>query len=191
MRGERGKKNICVSAVEICAILWQFIFRSDKLMLQRLVRPDRFGVLTGFALLLAAAALPVVAEVPGHISIRIINAQTGQPVTNERLNVGMRADQIGSVAMATDKKGLIDVDTGGATTIRILSNMYADCRPRAELYTDYSIATIHSSGITTGNLCSSAQPKAKPGELILFEIPKTYVPTMPNPPVDSLPHSPR
>jgi hypothetical protein len=67
--------------------------------------------------------------------------------------------------------------------------MYADCRPRGELYTNYSIDTIRQSGITTGNLCSSANPKAKPGELILFEIPKTFIPSYPHPPASSLPHS--
>src|SRR5580698_4530396 len=92
------------------------------------------------------------------LHIRIINAQTNKPVTNERLNVALRVDQIGSVAMPTDKNGIVLVDTGDATTIRILSNMYADCRPRGELYTDYSIATIRQAGITTGNRCSSAKP---------------------------------
>jgi|GEM_PF-1703844 len=114
----------------------------------------------------------------GQVKIRIINAQTNKPVTDEQLNVALRVDQIGSVAMATDKNGIILVDIGKATTIRILSNMYADCRSRWELYTDYSIATILSTGITTGNLCSDAKPPAKPGELILFEKPKDYIPTM-------------
>ncbi len=102
---------------------------------------------------------------PNHheLKIRIINAKTNQPITDEHLNVALRADQIGSVAMATDKNGIILVDTGDATTIRILSNMYADCRPRGELYTDYSIDTILNTGITTGNLCSSASPTPKPG----------------------------
>jgi hypothetical protein len=120
---------------------------------------------------------------PAHqLRIRIINAKTNQPVPDERLNVALRVDQIGSVAMATDKNGIILVDTGNATIVRILSNMYADCRPRGELYTNYSIAAIRQTGITTGNLCSDAQPKAHPGELILFEIPKTYIPTMTIPP---------
>jgi len=91
--------------------------------------------------------------------------------------------------MATDKNGIIDVPAGNASIIRILSNMYADCRPRGELYTNYSIDTIRQNGITTGNLCSDARPKAKPGELILFEIPKTFIPSYPKPPVTSLPHS--
>jgi len=123
------------------------------------------------------------------LHIRIINAQTNKPVTDERLNVALKTDQVGSVAMATDKNGVILINTGDATTIRILSNMYADCRPRAELYTDYPIASILKNGMTTGNLCSSAQPKARPGELILFEIPKTYIRTYPSPPPTSLPHS--
>src|SRR5271170_7433799 len=127
---------------------------------------------------------------PGEIHIKVINALTNQPVTNERLNVALRDDQIGSVAMGTDKNGVILVDTKKASIMRILANMYADCRPREELYMNYSVATILSTGITTGNLCSSASPVAKPGELILYEVPKTYLRQYPAPPVDSLPHHP-
>ncbi len=133
--------------------------------------------------------MPVVGHPQGHIKIKVINAKTNQPIHDERLNVALRVDQIGSVAMGTDKSGIIDVDAGNASIIRILSNMYADCRPRGEIYTNYSIDTIRQSGITTGNLCSSASPKAKPGELILFEIPKTFIPQYPAPPVTSMPHS--
>jgi hypothetical protein len=92
--------------------------------------------------------------------------------------------------MATDKNGIIAIDYGKATIIRILSNMYADCRPRLELYTNYSIDTIVKNGITTGNLCSDAHHQAKPGELILYEIPKTYIPTMTNPPANPAPKPP-
>jgi hypothetical protein len=127
---------------------------------------------------------------PGQIRIRIINAQTNQPVTNERLNVALRDDQVGSVAMGTDKNGIILVDTKKHSILRILANMYADCRPRDELYTNYSVATILDTGITTGNLCSSASPAPKPGELVLYEIPKTYLRQYPAPPVDSMPHHP-
>ncbi|HEU5341534.1 hypothetical protein [Edaphobacter sp.] len=123
------------------------------------------------------------------ITISVINAKTNKPIHDEQLNVALKEDQIGSVAMPTDKNGIIEVKTGDATIIRILSNMYADCRPRGELYTSYSLAEIHANGITTGNLCSDAHPKAKPGELILFEIPKTFVPKYPKPPLTHLPHS--
>jgi hypothetical protein len=121
------------------------------------------------------------------LKIRIINAKTNKPIADEKLNVALRVDQIGSVPMATDKNGIILVDPGQATTIRILSNMYADCRPRSELYTDYAIATVMRSGITTGNLCGG-NATAKPGELVLFEVPKNYIPAYPNPPVTSMPH---
>lgn len=126
---------------------------------------------------------------PNTVRIRIFNAKTNKPVTDERLNVALRADQIGSVAMATDKNGLILVDTKGRPTIRILANMYADCRPRAELYTDYSVTTVLSTGIVTSNLCSAISLPPKPGELLLFEIPKTSIPTYPAPPANNLPHS--
>jgi hypothetical protein len=118
-----------------------------------------------------------------HVTIKIINAKTNRPIPDERLNVALGEDQIGFVAMPTDKNGVIDVPTGNASIIRILSNMYGDCRPRGELYTNYSIANIRESGIATGNLCSEVRPKSKPGELILFEIPKTFIPSYPKPPL--------
>jgi hypothetical protein len=149
---------------------------------------NKAGVPTRIASLLFVAS-SVLAQPPQPLHIRIINAKTNQPIPNERLNVALKTDQIGSVAMATDKNGIILVNYGNATIIRILANMYADCRPRAELYTNYPIDTIVKSGITTGNLCSSASPKAKPGELILFEIPKTFIPTYPAPPLPPPPHS--
>jgi hypothetical protein len=136
------------------------------------------------------ATMPAIASAQSPpLHIKIINAKTNQPITNERLNVALRVDQIGSVAMATDKNGIILVNYGNASIIRILANMYADCRPRGELYTNYPIDTIVKTGITTGNLCSSASPKSKPGELILYEIPKTFIPVYPAPPNSNLPHS--
>lgn len=124
-----------------------------------------------------------------QLKIFILNAKTNHAITDEKLNVALRVDQIGSVAMATDKHGIILVDTGHATTIRVLSNMYGDCRPRGELYTNYSIATIMQTGITAGNQCSSASPKPLPGELILFEVPRSFMPQYPAPPKTNLPHS--
>ncbi len=139
--------------------------------------------------LVLLCAIPSHAQPSHQLRIRIINAKTNQPIPDERLNVALRTDQIGSVAMATDKTGVILVDPGHATTIRILANMYADCRPRAELYTDYSIDTIRRTGITTGNLCGGTPHTAKPGELLLYEIPKTYIPAFGEPPASNLPHS--
>jgi hypothetical protein len=138
--------------------------------------------------LLATAPALAFAQSP-PLRIRVINAKTNQPIPNERLNVALKTDQIGSVAMGTDKNGIILVNYGNATIIRILANMYADCRPRGELYTNYSIDTIVKTGITTGNLCSSASPAPKPGVLVLYEIPKTFIPQFPAPPNSNLPHS--
>lgn len=137
----------------------------------------------------APATAPQLPLQPGTVRIRLLNARTGQPIPDERLNVALAAAQIGSVAMGSDKYGTVLVHTGSATTVRILSNMYADCRPRGELYTDYPIATITSTGITAGNLCSSAHPAPKPGELLLFEIPRTFIPKAGEPPNTTLPHS--
>jgi hypothetical protein len=123
------------------------------------------------------------------IHIKVINAVTNQPIADERLNVAIRANQVGSVAMATDKTGNIDVVTGKEGIVRVLANMYAECRPRGEIYTNYSVATILKTGITAGNLCGGTSPAAKPGQLILFETPKTYIPSYPAPPLPPPPHS--
>jgi hypothetical protein len=147
------------------------------------------GLLARVIPLLLLASMPAIALAQPPLHIRVINAKTNQPVTDERLNVALRVDQVGSAAMATDKNGVILVNYGNATIIRILANMYADCRPRGELYTNYAIDTILKTGITTGNLCGGASPKAKPGELVLFEVPKSYIPVYPAPPASSLPHS--
>ncbi len=132
---------------------------------------------------------PEISQTSHRVRIRIINAQTNKPVANERLNVSLHKDQVGFTLMPTDKNGIIVVNTEDATEMHVLSNFYADCRSRGELYTNYSLATIWSSGITAGNLCSSAKPAPKPGDLILFVIPKTYIPTMGQPPATSFPHS--
>ncbi len=139
------------------------------------------------------------AIVPGQqrtaeLRIRILNARTNQPIADERLNVALAADQIGSVALPTDKTGTIVLDLSrpenrARTTLRLLSNRSADCRPRAELYTDYPIATILRTGITTGNLCSAAHPAPTAGQILLYEIPKTYIRTFPNGVNTTLPHS--
>lgn len=152
----------------------------------RLNPASRFAALLGLSALTSCAAA---AQAPKQIKIRIVNAQTNKPVTNERLNVLLRADQIGFTVMPTDKNGFVLVDTTGASILRVLSNFYADCRPRAELYTNYELAAVQVSGITAGNLCSAAHPAPKPGELLLYVIPKTYIRTMGQPPATNLPHS--
>src|ERR1700732_1263845 len=85
------------------------------------------NIITRVASLLLFAIPPSIAHSqPPPLHIKIINAKTNQPIPDEKLNVALRVDQIGSVAMATDKNGIIAVDTGNATAIRILSNSNAD-----------------------------------------------------------------
>lgn len=138
---------------------------------------------------LVRAQTPAATATGGKVKIRLINAQTNKPVSNERLNVSLHTDQVGFTIMPTDKNGVIVVDPGDATIVHVLANFYADCRSRGELYTNYSIATLRQTGITGGNLCSHTSPAPKPGELLLFVIPKTYIPTMGQPPASSFPHS--
>ncbi len=165
--------------------------RSFQYRAQRITRFWGVGLLSVVCVssIVLSQTPPQVSQASHRVRIRIINAQTNKPVTNEKLNVSLHTDQIGFVIMPADKSGTILVDTGDATIIHVLSNFYADCRSRAELYTNYSLTTIWGSGITTGNLCSGAKLPPKPGDLVLFVIPKTYIPTMGQPPASSFPHS--
>ena len=149
-----------------------------------------FGlIVVGMLLLLPDRAPSQAAQAANKFRIRVVNAQTNKPVTNERLNVSLHTDQIGFTVMPTDKNGIVLVDAGDATIVHLLANFYADCRSRGELYTNYSLAEVRQTGIATGNLCSHASPPPKPGELLLFVIPKTYLPTMGQSPASSFPHS--
>ena len=166
------------------------LFRSLVETSRNIARRSRLLILLTAASVAAGQSPPPQTTAATHrIRIRIINAQTNKPVTDEKLNVSLHTDQIGFTIMPADKNGAVLVDTSDATIIHVLANFYADCRSRAELYTNYALTTIWSSGITTGNLCSSARPAPKPGDLILYVIPKTYVPTMGQPPASSFPHS--
>src|ERR1700730_5990926 len=71
----------------------------------------KFGILPRTVSLLLIAMMPAIAHAQSPpLHIRIINAQTNKPIPNERLNVALRTDQIGSVPMATDKNGIILVN---------------------------------------------------------------------------------
>lgn len=154
---------------------------------KRLLRhkPSHLGII----LALAAFASAQTTQTTPRISIRVINAQTNKPVTDERLNVSLHADRIGFTIMPTDKDGAIAITPGNASIIHVLSNFYADCRPRAELYTNYSLDTVRGTGITAGNLCSGVHPAPKPGQLLLFVIPKNAIRKYGQPPASNLPHS--
>ncbi|HSY69335.1 MAG TPA: hypothetical protein VK813_11870, partial [Edaphobacter sp.] len=59
------------------------------------------------SLLLFAIAPSITHSQSPPLHIKIINAKTNQPIPDEKLNVALRVDQIGSVAMAADKNGII------------------------------------------------------------------------------------
>jgi len=72
------------------------------------VRQKPGSVIRATAPLLLLALAPAFAKTQQHsVRIRVINAKTNRPITDERLNVALKVDQIGSVAMPTDKNGII------------------------------------------------------------------------------------
>ena len=87
---------------------------------------------TAAALMLLLSLTPAFAKTQTHIvKIRIINAKTNQPIHDEHLNVALRVDQIGSVAMPTDKNGnyqpdqMVIYDAGRNTKTNVVSRWSA------------------------------------------------------------------
>ena len=132
--------------------------------------------MTTVGLLLMLTVGTVVAEAQDHtVRIRVIHAKTGEPVAGERLSVALGEEQAGAATMPTDRTGTVRVDVGEARTIRVAPSLNEDCRGSGESSRSYSVAAIHRTGMTTGNVCGSAHNPAAPGELILFEAAKPAV----------------
>src|ERR1700727_1379228 len=65
---------------------------------------ENLGFLVRVVLLVFLASMPAIALAQPPLHIRVINAKTNQPVTDERLNVALRVDQGGSAAQGATEK---------------------------------------------------------------------------------------
>ncbi|HEX2917051.1 MAG TPA: hypothetical protein VHN81_00935 [Edaphobacter sp.] len=109
-----------------------------------------------------------------EIHVRVINGKNGKPIRDEKLNVSTGENDAN--LMATNETGTIVLHIDSGARLGVISNLYVTCQPYkpGESWRFYSVDEIVSKGISQANTCSHIRVSAKPGELILFERPRTF-----------------
>ncbi|HZY73938.1 MAG TPA: hypothetical protein VFE22_12595 [Edaphobacter sp.] len=108
-----------------------------------------------------------------QIQIRILNAKNGHPIKHRTLAIVLGTQQ-NIPDGPTNAEGTIVVAADPSTTISLVTQPYAECRPKAPSpwAIKYSVADIIATGITTPNVCGKSRATARPGEIIIFERPR-------------------
>jgi hypothetical protein len=116
-----------------------------------------------------------------EITIRFVNGKTGKPV-NDRPNVWLNKQRDPIADLKADENGevKVTVDQAKDLTVRILPNQFADCRYKKKISaavsdTAYLISDVLSKGIVTQNYCGHIQSEPKPGVLIAYVRPFTFM----------------
>jgi len=131
-------------------------------------------MLVGILLLSACYAAAAKTQLV-EIHIKVINGKNGKPIKDEKLNVWRSADQRGAEIMPTDENGVITLEVDRSNSIRVASNIYVTCHPYKAGDRDrfYTVEKVLSEGIADLNECSKIKATATPGELIVFERPRS------------------
>jgi hypothetical protein len=135
---------------------------------------DKPGVLTRVAssLVLGLASAIATAQTT-QIHIQILNANNGHPIKNRSLGIVLGPNS-NTPDGRSDAKGMIVVTTDPRATINLVTQPYAECRPKSPdpWEIKYSVADILATGLSTPNICGKAHATAKSGEIIIFERPR-------------------
>lgn len=126
------------------------------------------------ALLFPAAALPQTppaAATPSFLSLRLLDADTGQPIPN--LKALVYGDTGGKPLPISPLNDLYEIDITAQTFLKlglIESNIdnteFTPCIPQADQV--FNIKQIQAQGIAPPNKCSKKTHLATPGELVIF-----------------------
>jgi hypothetical protein len=113
-----------------------------------------------------------------EIRIRVVDGRNGHPIGDERVNVLFDAERSARL-VPTDRSGVATVNLGtdDVETIRITSDYYMPCQPHPKdsPFVSYSIKEVLQSGIASSNLCGKIEGSPKPGELIFFVRPRSFL----------------
>ena len=143
--------------------------------------------------------------IPAHgqeIHIRVLDGRNGHPIARGCLNVWV-GPTVGSTILETDKDGevalrLVEEDASGsirqyaagcrglavvnpvfnyADTIRVAPVFYMACQARSPGLPGPTVSTekVVKSGASTENKCGKIEVSPKPGELIVFVRPLTWL----------------
>ena len=112
------------------------------------------------------------------IRIRVLDGRNGRPIGDERVNVLFDAERSARL-VPTDRSGVAVVNLGSEhlDVIRITSDYYVPCQPHPKdsPFLSYSVKEVLQSGIASSNFCGKIEGSPKPGELILFVRPRSFL----------------
>jgi hypothetical protein len=135
---------------------------------------DKVGAFTRLAspLVLGLASTIATAQTT-QIHIQILNAKNGHPIKNRSLGIVLGTNS-NTPDGPSDAEGMIVVTADPRTTIRLVTQPYAECRPKPPdpWEIKYPVEDILATGLSTPNVCGKAHATAKPGEIIIFERPR-------------------
>ena len=131
------------------------------------------ATLLGVPIAPARAQAPVPPAALVKIQVHIVSATNGHAIRSRELAFVLGVDTDRPVGI-TDPHGNIVIKVDPSTTIRLITQPGADCRPAKPDPTTikYSIAEILAHGIVTENVCGKGHAEPRPGQLTLFEPPR-------------------
>jgi hypothetical protein len=113
-----------------------------------------------------------------EIRIRVLDGRNGRSIRGERVNVLFDAQRSASL-VPTDQSGVavVNLDGDHLETIRITSDYYVPCQPHPKdsPFLSYSVKEVLQSGVASSNSCGKIEGSPKPGQLILFVRPRSFL----------------
>ena len=137
-----------------------------------------------------------------EIRIRVVDGRNGHPITNECVNVQVGSSYRNYALIPTDKEGVAllhlvgsgtdkGVKQGGPAcgrqatnnvlnfedTISVTSDYYIPCQahPIYSPWISFSVKKVIQTGDFTANVCGKIEATPRPGELVLFVRPRTFL----------------
>jgi hypothetical protein len=114
------------------------------------------------------------------IKVRLVNGKTGNPIKNDTPNIWF-GDATHPINPATNSDGeaVVNVNVAQFQELRIMPNLYADCRVKEDRNTGmrvkYSLEEIITRGVVSENLCGKPRTAPIPKVLVLYVRPRTFM----------------
>lgn len=112
------------------------------------------------------------------IVVRVLNGKNGKPIKHDTPNIWLGSET--HINPKTDSNGeiVVDIREVDPKEIRVMPNVYADCRFRDDhmsgMKVKYSLDEIIDKGVVAKNLCGKNVASPIPGVLILYVRPRTF-----------------
>jgi len=114
------------------------------------------------------------------IKVLLLNGKTGKPIKNDTPNIWF-GDAKFTINPHTNSNGevVVSVNEAQSQELRILPNLYADCRFKGDstagMGVKYSLEEIITTGVVSENLCGKHRIDPIPNRLVLYVRPRTFM----------------